>query len=257
MTGSQGEPSLRPQPRRGGRTPLDSPVPGRYRYPGRFADSRQRETVARTIDNLFRGGANVIYNALVPTIHVSGHGARDELRHMLDLTRAEVRLPVHGEFRHLLLYQRMAVEWGLPARACADGDRRHLAIRARRPRASSVTAPSGSVLIDGLSIGGVSNVVLRDRQHLSEDGVIFASLVIERDTGRLLSGPRSVARGFVGEESDDLIAKPPPRGAPCPAPRRQSRPRPNTAVWWSAPRRCWAATSTEHPPAADDPARRD
>jgi ribonuclease J len=205
MTGSQGEPtaalsrvaagehrSLRLHP---GDTVVlaSSPIPG------------NEETVARTIDNLFRGGANVIYNTLVPTIHVSGHGARDELRHMLDLTRPKYALPVHGEFRHLLLYQKMAVEWGLPIKnvpIAEIGDLWQFDEQAARKLG---TVPSGSVLIDGLTIGNVTNVVLRDRAHLSEDGVIFASLVIDRDTGQLLNGPEIVARGFVHNEADGLL----------------------------------------------------
>ncbi len=205
MTGSQGEPtaalsrvaagehrSLRLIP---GDTVVlaSSPIPG------------NEETVARTIDNLFRSGANVIYNTLVPQIHVSGHGAHDELQQMLELTRPKYIMPVHGEYRHLLLYQRMAVEWGLPAASVPIveiGDIWQFDEVAARKLG---TVPSGSVLIDGLTVGNVTTIVLRDRQHLSEDGVIFASLVVDRDTGQLLNGPEIVTRGFVHNESDGLL----------------------------------------------------
>ncbi len=206
-TGSQGEPtaalsriaegSHRSIRLRAGDTVVlaASPIPG------------NDNAVAATIDNLFRRGARVIYDALLPSIHVSGHGARDELRHMLELTRPRYAVPVHGEYRHLILYREMAAEWGLPRERVPIPEIGGILEFTREGVRKAGEAPSGAVLIDGLTVGNVTNVVLRDRQHLAEDGVVFASLVGDRDTGRLLGGPEIVSRGFVHGEGEDLLEK--------------------------------------------------
>src|SRR5262249_52364834 len=168
-----------------------SPVPG------------NEESVARSIDNLFRRGARVIYQSIDPRVHVSGHASREELKHLLDLVRPRFLVPLHGEHRMLWLFRELAVEAGMPRENVflteigdgvafgEDGARREEPIS------------SGSMLVDGLTIGEVTNVVLRDRRRLAADGVLFVSVTLDRETGELLSGPDFVSRGFLQTDSVD------------------------------------------------------
>src|SRR5918911_1539159 len=202
-TGSQGEPTSVMSRIARGDHPLvkiqandtvifsASPVPG------------NEESVARSIDNLFRRGARGIYQMIDPRVHVSGHASRDELKHLLDLVRPTYLVPLHGEHRMLWLYRELAVEAGMPRDHVflteigdvvafgPDGARREEPI------------PSGSILVDGLTIGEVTNVVLRDRRRLAADGVLFVSVTLDRETGELLSGPDFVSRGFLQVDADD------------------------------------------------------
>jgi ribonuclease J len=196
-TGSQGEPTsalariaagTHPQIRlRPGDTVILSatPIPG------------NDKTFAQTLDNLFHGGAEVIYHALDQEIHVSGHASREELREVLEITRPRFVAPIHGEYRHQALYGRMAAESGyrpeailLPELGEVLEFRSGGVQRKRRVRA-------GAVLVDGLTVGRVSHEVLRDRAHLAGDGVLVATLVVDRETGALLAEPEVVARGVV------------------------------------------------------------
>lgn len=168
-----------------------SPVPG------------NEESVARSIDNLFRRGARVVYQAIDPSVHCSGHASQEELRHLLDLVHPRYLVPLHGEHRMLWLYRELAVESGIPRENVflteigdvvgfgEDGARREDPIA------------SGSVLVDGLTIGEVTNVVLRDRRRLAADGVLFVSVTLDRETGELLSGPDFVSRGFLRVDSTE------------------------------------------------------
>lgn len=205
-TGSQGEPTsvlsriargdhplVRIQP---GDTVIfsASPVPG------------NEESVALSIDNLFRRGARVVYQTIDPRVHVSGHASRDELRHLLDLLRPRYLVPLHGEYRMLWLYRELAAEAGMPREnvfLTEIGD-----VVAFGPDGAERQAPiaSGSVLVDGLTIGDVTTVVLRDRRRLAADGVLFVSVTLDRETGELLSGPDFVSRGFLQHDSEDADA---------------------------------------------------
>jgi ribonuclease J len=170
-----------------------SPVPG------------NEESVARAIDNLFRRGARVIYQMIDPRVHVSGHASREELKHLLGLVRPRFLVPLHGEHRMLWLFRQLAVESGMPQEnvfLTEVGD-----VVSFGDDGARVEEPiqSGSVLVDGLTIGEVTNVVLRDRRRLAADGVLFVSVTLDRETGELLSGPDFVTRGFLQQDEDGLF----------------------------------------------------
>ena len=171
-----------------------SPIPGNEEY------------VARTIDNLFKAGANVFYHA-IKHAHVSGHASQEELKLMLGLTRPKYFIPIHGEFRMLVQHGRLAVETGVepenvfiiengqPIEFFADGSAR---------RGGPVT--SGYVLVDGLSVGGVGEVVLRDRRALASDGMFIVVVTVDKQSGKVVAKPEIVTRGFVhGNERDPLM----------------------------------------------------
>ena len=202
-TGSQGEPTSVMSRIARGDHPLvkiqandtvifsASPVPG------------NEESVARAIDNLFRRGARVIYQMIDPRVHVSGHASREELRHLLDLVRPRYLVPLHGEHRMLWLLRELAVECGIPRQNVFVTEIGDVVAFSAEGAQREEPIPSGSVLVDGLTIGEVTNVVLRDRRRLAADGVLFVSVTLDRETGELLSGPDFVSRGFLQVDSED------------------------------------------------------
>ena len=163
------------------------PIPGNERM------------VHQTVNNLYRHGARVFYSE-VENVHVTGHAQRDELREMLDAVRPRFFIPVHGEYRQLLLHSELAREKGVPADHIAvveDGDPVEL-------KAESMTRGekigTGLVYVDGLGVGDVEQVVLRDRRHLAEDGILVVTLTLDRDTGTALTGPDLISRGVIEPE---------------------------------------------------------
>lgn len=161
--------------------------------------------VNRTVDNLFRLGANVYYSNL-RDVHVSGHGSREDYRLMLSLTRPKFFVPVHGEYRHLVLHARLAADMGVPE----DNIRIIESGQVLELTADSLTVgervTEGHVLVDGLQIGEVSDVVMRDRHHLANDGFVVVIVALDT-TGRMIVEPEILTRGFVAvEESEELLA---------------------------------------------------
>jgi ribonuclease J len=156
--------------------------------------------ISSLVNHLYRRGAVVYYDRIAP-VHVSGHASQEELKLVLNLVRPRHFVPVHGEYRHLVRHIRLATEVGIPAERChllEDGDVLELDAAGAR-RGERVTA--GRVFVDGKGIGDVEDVVLRDRRHLSEDGLVLAVLAIHQQSGDIVGGPDLVSRGVVAEEA--------------------------------------------------------
>src|SRR5262245_40618216 len=175
-------------------TPGDTVVLSSRIIPG------NERAISSLVNHLYRRGARVYYDRVAP-VHVSGHASQEELKLVLNLVRPRYFVPVHGEYRHLVRHRDLATEVGIPADRChllEDGDVLELdGIEARR--GERVTA--GRVFVDGKGVGDVEDVVLRDRRHLSEDGLVLAVLAIHQQSGEIGAGPDLVSRGVVAEET--------------------------------------------------------
>jgi ribonuclease J len=170
--------------------------------------------INRTVDNLFRQGAQVLYDK-VAQVHVHGHGSQEELKLLLNLVKPRFFMPVHGEFRHLSFHAKLAQSVGIPEKnifLLEDGDVLELGQWSGKVDGK---VSSGNVYVDGLSVGDVGPVVLRDRRMLSRDGIVMVIITVNRQTGKLVGRPDIVSRGFVDtreakdmiEESRDIVAK--------------------------------------------------
>jgi len=204
-TGSQGEPMSALTRMASGEhrkvqiTPNDfiiisaNPIPGNEKY------------ISRVIDELMTIGAEVIYNAL-EDIHVSGHACQEEQKLMLSLVKPKYFIPVHGEYRQLIAHSETAKKLGMkPENIFITGNGRVLELSESEAKFNgSVT--SGIVLVDGLGVGDVGNIVLKDRQKLSQDGLIAVVLTLDSGSGRIVAGPDVISRGFVYvRESENLM----------------------------------------------------
>lgn len=205
-TGSQGEPmSALTRMARSSHKKLDilpgdtviiaaSPIPGNEKY------------VSRTVDELYRLGANVVYGGSVSGIHVSGHGSQEDLKLMLNLMKPKYFIPIHGEYRMLMHHAKLAESVGVEKEnifLLDNGDTVEIQNGHAR-KAGKVHA--GNVLIDGLGVGDVGNIVLRDRKLLSQDGILVVVVTLSKQEGKVLSGPDIISRGFVYvRESEGLL----------------------------------------------------
>ncbi|WP_207732359.1 ribonuclease J [Heliobacterium chlorum] len=163
--------------------------------------------VARTIDNLFRIGADVIYKD-VANVHVSGHAAQQEIKLMLNFLKPKFVIPFHGEYRHQATFAKLGKTMGIPEEniiRCNIGDR--IEVNAELGQITG-SVESGSVFVDGIGVGDVGNIVLRDRHHLAQDGVVIAVVTIDKENGNVLAGPDLVSRGFVFvREAGDMLGE--------------------------------------------------
>ena len=161
--------------------------------------------VSRVINNLFRKGVIVIYEALYE-VHVSGHACKGELKLIHSLTKPKYFMPVHGEYRHLVQHAMLAASMGMPEENIFIPELGNALEITRRSAHMTGGIPAGSLLIDGLGIGDVGNIVMRDRRLLSQDGLMVVCVTFDSKTGELISGPDIISRGFVYvRESDQLI----------------------------------------------------
>ena len=167
-----------------------SPIPG------------NEKAVTRVINDLSRKGAEVIFQ----DTHVSGHACQEEIKLIYSLVKPQYAIPVHGEYKHLKAQAKLAMDLGVPKDnvfIISTGE-----VLEMNSEKAQVTGkvPVGDILVDGLGVGDVGNIVLRDRQHLAEDGIMIVVLGLDRDSGYLVSGPDIVSRGFVYvRESDELM----------------------------------------------------
>ena len=161
--------------------------------------------VAKTVDNLMRLGANVIYSRNAG-IHVSGHASREELKLMHNLIKPKFFIPVHGELHHLYAHAKLAEELGMAKERIFVGENGYI-FEFTRDRGKIVGRINwGVIMVDGLGVGDVGNIVLRDRRQLSQDGILIVVVTINRENGRIVAGPDIVSRGFVYvRESEELM----------------------------------------------------
>lgn len=205
-TGSQGEPMSAlsrmatsdhkaVKIKKGDRVILSStPIPG------------NEKTVSNVVNQLFEKGAEVIYSDIAE-VHASGHACQEELKLMQSLIRPKYFMPVHGEYRHLKQHSEIAHAMGVPEKntfILENGD--ELMIRGNQTKVTKAVAESEGVMVDGLGVGDVGNIVLRDRRLLSESGLLIVVAAIDRSTSTVISGPDIISRGFVYvRENEKLI----------------------------------------------------
>jgi ribonuclease J len=163
------------------------------------------KSVTKVINNLMMRGANVIYQSLAD-VHVSGHACQEELKLMLSLVKPKNFMPVHGEYSFLKTHGELASSLGLDQNHIFIMENGNVLELTKKGARLGKSVPNGQVMVDGLGVGDVGNIVLRDRKRLSEDGLIIIVITLSKETGKVVSGPDIVSRGFVYvRESEELM----------------------------------------------------
>ncbi|MBQ7013172.1 MAG: ribonuclease J [Oscillospiraceae bacterium] len=206
-TGSQGEPMsaltrmAMHDHKKVNITPLDfiiisaTPIPGNEKH------------VTRVVNELMKSGAEVIYESMYE-VHVSGHACQEELKLLLALTRPKYFFPVHGEYKHMVKNANLGVEMGIPKENIILASIGNVIETDGASMRIVSQVPAGRVLVDGLGVGDVGSIVLRDRKHLAEDGLIIIVVGIEKSTNSVISGPDIISRGFVYvREAEELMVE--------------------------------------------------
>jgi ribonuclease J len=170
-----------------------TPIPGNEKF------------VSKVIDDLMQIGAEVVYSSLAD-VHVSGHACQEEQKLIFALTKPKYFIPVHGEYRQLIAHSETAQSMGIDKENIFMISNGNVLEMSKNNAQITGTVPNGRILVDGLGIGDVGNVVLRDRQHLSQDGLIIIVLTMDSSTGGVIAGPDVISRGFVYvRESENLM----------------------------------------------------
>lgn len=163
------------------------------------------KTVSRVVNELMKLGADVVYEKMYE-VHVSGHACKEELKMIMGIVKPKYFIPVHGELKHLRKHAGLALSMGIPKENILIADNGRVAEISKKALRCTSTVPSGRVFVDGYGVGDVGSVVLRDRKHLAQDGLVIVAVCIDRESGMIVSGPDVVTRGFVYvKESEELI----------------------------------------------------
>ena len=165
------------------------------------------KTVGKVVNELLKLGAEVIYEKMYD-VHVSGHACQEELKLIMGLTKPKYFIPVHGEQKHLRKHAMLAEGMGIPKDNIFIADNGYVAEINNKSIKNGAPVPAGKVFVDGYGVGDVGSVVLRDRKHLGQDGIIVVTASLDYETGQLIAGPEVVSRGFVYvKEAEELIDK--------------------------------------------------